>query len=151
MHHLFIYVFIFWSGRMAALMLCWYSIAPCNCEGGISACAICQFKRFILVQYIGRPKYVVSCRTKESSFCFYCIVSAVDELEVVVCTHRLTFLSSCDLFSRRKKTRRGQSACKIEDYSSLLQQNAIIYRTMSTSSMVARHFKFLQHVLTCCT
>ena len=34
----------------------------------------------------------------------YCIVSAVNELEVVNCSHRLTFLSSCYLVSQGKKT-----------------------------------------------
>ena len=34
----------------------------------------------------------------------YCVGSAVNELEVVDCTHGLTCLSSCGLISLRKKT-----------------------------------------------
>ena len=34
----------------------------------------------------------------------YCTVSAVNDLEMVDCTHGHTFLSSCDLFLGRKKT-----------------------------------------------
>ena len=30
---------------MAALMLCYYSIAPCTCKGDISVSAICHFYR----------------------------------------------------------------------------------------------------------
>ena len=35
-------------------------------------------------------------------------------MEVVDCAHELTFVSSCCLFSRREKTLRGWSACKIK-------------------------------------
>ena len=41
---LFIYLFICWSSRMTALLLC-YSIAPCTFKGGISA--ISHLWRFV--------------------------------------------------------------------------------------------------------
>ena len=39
---LFINLFIGWSSRMAALLLCYHSIAPCTSKDGISAIAICH-------------------------------------------------------------------------------------------------------------
>ena len=44
---LFIYLFICWSNRMAALLLHYHSIAPCTSKCGISASAICHFWRFV--------------------------------------------------------------------------------------------------------
>ena len=44
---LFIYLFICWSSRMTALLLCYHSIAPCTSKGGISASAICRLWRFV--------------------------------------------------------------------------------------------------------
>ena len=44
---LFIYLFICWSSRMTALLLCCHSVAPCSSKGGISASAICQLWRFV--------------------------------------------------------------------------------------------------------
>ena len=41
---------------MTALMQCYHSIAPCKCEGDISANAMCHLWRFILILYIGRSK-----------------------------------------------------------------------------------------------
>ena len=46
MHHLFMYLIICWNCRMAALMLCYYSMAPCTCKGDISVSAICHLYRF---------------------------------------------------------------------------------------------------------
>ena len=37
-------------------------------------------------------------------FLLFCVMSAVNELEVVNCTYGLSVLGSCDLFSRREKT-----------------------------------------------
>ena len=45
-YSLFIYLC---SSKVAAPMLCYYSIAPCTCEGGISTNAIYRLERFILV------------------------------------------------------------------------------------------------------
>ena len=75
MHHLFIYLFICWSCRMAALRLCYHSIAPCTCEDDISASVICHLYRFCFqVQYIGRPKqasyFCFGGLSYGSSFCF---------------------------------------------------------------------------------
>ena len=36
-----------------------------------------------------------------------CIVGTVNDSELVYCTHELTLISSCDLFSRSEKTPRG--------------------------------------------
>ena len=47
MHHLFLYFIIRWSCRMAGLMLCYHSIAPCTYIGDIRASAICHLWRFI--------------------------------------------------------------------------------------------------------
>ena len=56
MHHLFIYLFICRSCRMAALMLCYHSIVLCTCKDDISASDICHLYRFILVKYLGMPE-----------------------------------------------------------------------------------------------
>ena len=37
MSPLFLYLFIYWSCKIAALMLCYHSIATCTCKGDISA------------------------------------------------------------------------------------------------------------------
>ena len=58
--HLFVY--ICWSYRMVALMLCYYSIAPSTCKDDIRAGAICHLQRSSLVNWcIGRPTQVSSC------------------------------------------------------------------------------------------
>ena len=47
MHHLFIYLFIYWSNRMVALLLCYQFTALCTSKSDISASAICCLQRFI--------------------------------------------------------------------------------------------------------
>ena len=46
---IFIYLFICWSSRMTALLLCYHSIAPCTSKGGISASAIGHPWRFLFI------------------------------------------------------------------------------------------------------
>ena len=41
---------------MAALLLRYHSIAPCTCKGDITVSAIGHLYRFVLVEYIDRPK-----------------------------------------------------------------------------------------------
>ena len=106
---------------MVALMVCYNSIAPCASKDDISASAICHLRGSV-IWCIGRP-------TQVSSYCFgglscnfslyfaaLWVQTPVNDSEVIDCTHELTLLSSCDLFSWRKKTLRGQSACKNKMY-----------------------------------
>ena len=52
----FNYFFICWNCRLAALMLCYHSTAPCTCKTDISNSFICHLLRFISAYYIGRLK-----------------------------------------------------------------------------------------------
>ena len=45
-YHFFIYLFICWSNRMAALYLCYHSTTLCTFKDDISASAICYLWRF---------------------------------------------------------------------------------------------------------
>ena len=101
--------------RVIALRPCYHSIASSTYRDDTSASAICHLYRPGLVNWCqGRPTQVsfycfggLSCNSS-----FYFAASWVHS-EVIDYTHELTLLSSCDLFSQRKKTHRGQSACKI--------------------------------------
>ena len=72
--YFFIYVFICWSSRMTALLLCYHSIAPCISKGGISASAVSFLEVCFWFLYRGRPKQASSCcfggLSCGSSFCF---------------------------------------------------------------------------------
>ena len=46
-----LFVFICWSYRMVALMLCYHSIAPSTCKDDIRASAVCHLQRFSLVNW----------------------------------------------------------------------------------------------------
>ena len=109
--HLFVY--ICWSNRMVALIHCYNSIAPSTCKDAISASAICHLQR--LVNWcIGRPTQVSSCSfggISSKSLVYFAASWVQSMTEVIDSAHELT-LSSCNLFSRRQKTLRGQSACK---------------------------------------
>ena len=92
--HLFVY--ICWSSRTVALMLCYHSIAPSTCKGDISASAICHLQRFSLLNWcIGRPTQVSSCcfggLSCNSSF-YFATSQVVNDSEVVDCIHELTLL-----------------------------------------------------------
>ena len=117
-YHFFIYLFMSAGAIEWQLMLCYNSTAPSTCRNDISASAICHLQRFSLVNWcIGRPTQVSSAALVAYSVFFIllsCIVSTVNDSEVVDCTHELTLISSCDLFSRLKKTLCAQSACKIK-------------------------------------
>ena len=53
---LFIHLFIYWSNRMAALLLCYHSTALYTSKGDISASTICYLWRLFLVHfYTVRP------------------------------------------------------------------------------------------------
>ena len=68
--HLFVY--ICWSYRMIALMLCYQSIAPSTCKEDISASAICHLWMFILIDwYIGRSSLASSCHFSGLSYIFH--------------------------------------------------------------------------------
>ena len=43
MHHLFMYVFICRSCRMAALMLCYHLIVPCTCKGDTTSTDVFRY------------------------------------------------------------------------------------------------------------
>ena len=56
------FVYICWSYRMVALILCYNSMVPSTCKDDISASAICHLQRFNLVNScIVRPTQVTSC------------------------------------------------------------------------------------------
>ena len=79
----FIYMFICWSSRMTALLLCYHSITPCASKSGISASDICHLwglfqrknsSKKPIEMSIDKPKQASSCYCGNlacnSSFCF---------------------------------------------------------------------------------
>ena len=99
MHHLFIYLFICWSSRIAALFLCYSFTAICTSKGDISASAIYYFWRFFLIHYyVGRPSYASLAALAVFLIAFislcslYCIMLSANDTEVVDCGHEYTLL-----------------------------------------------------------
>ena len=89
-YHFFIYLFICWSNRMAALFLCYHSIALCTSKDNISASTICCLLRFInLLLYsqasIGFSCYLggLSCSLHFSLYSLCCNMLTANDSEVV--------------------------------------------------------------------
>ena len=83
-------------------------MAPSTCKDDISASAICHLERFSLVNMciVGLHRFPLAALVAYPVIlCLLCcIVGTVNDSEVIDYTHELTLLSSCDLFSWRKKT-----------------------------------------------
>ena len=99
MNYLFIYLFICWSSRMVAMLLCYHFTALCSSKGYISASAICHLWRCLLVlYYIGRPSYASLATFVVFPIAFICLCSlycnmlSANDLEVVDCGHVHTLL-----------------------------------------------------------
>ena len=92
MHHIFIYLFICFSNRMVALLLCYHFTAPCTSKVDISA--ICYLWRFFLVHcYIGRPSQASLAAVLVFPIAFIplcslcCNMISSNDSEVVDCEH----------------------------------------------------------------
>ena len=99
MHYLFTCLFICWSNRMVALLICYHFTTLCTSKYEISASAICYLWRFFLVHYfIGRPSQAslsasVTFPLAFTSLCFlWCNMLSANLLEVVDCGHEHTLL-----------------------------------------------------------
>ena len=98
-YHFFIYLFICWSNRMAALFLCYHSTTLCNFKGDISASAICYLWRFIyqfIIVQVGLHRLLLLLRwpflkpSFISSLC--CNILTANDSEVVDSRHKHTLL-----------------------------------------------------------
>ena len=104
MHNLFIYLFICWSNRMLALLICYHFTALCTSKGGISVSAICYLWRFFLVHYIGRPSQaslVILMAFRIAFISLYslcCNMLSANDSEIVDCVHEHTLLQPSIFF-----------------------------------------------------
>ena len=96
MYHFFIYLFILWSNRIAALFICYHSTTLC-----ISASAICYLWKFIylfIFVQVGRHRLLAASVSFPVAFIslgsLCCNMLTANDSEVVYCRHEHTLLLS---------------------------------------------------------
>ena len=101
MHNLFVYLFIYWSNRMAGLLLCCYFTTLCTSKGDISASAVYYLWRlFVYHYYIGRPSLALFGTSVAFSVAFIflcslcCNMLSANDSTVVDYGHKHTLLRS---------------------------------------------------------